>query len=83
MPRRRKTRPRKELAGIFLAVRRNIGVTDNAAISYFPAASDLIKQRDQGFDLEVRKGAVAELMPGIDQLNADGDGVDIALALPE
>ena len=83
MPRRRKTRPRKELAGIFLAVRGDIGMADNAAISDFPAPSNLIEQRDQGFDLEVRKGAVAELVPGIDQLNADRDRVDIALALPE
>ena len=83
MPRRCEPCPREQLAGIFLAVRRDIGMADYAAVSNLPARSDLIEQRNQCRDLGVWKGAVAELVPGIDQLNTDGDGIDIALAFPE
>ena len=44
------------------------------------AFDDLPHQYNQSRDLWVCKGAVSELMTGIDQFDADGAGIDIAPA---
>jgi hypothetical protein len=57
-------------------------VPDDPVVGDGPAAADGVEQPDDGVDLHVRKGAVTPLMAGIDDLDADRDGVDVLLALP-
>src|SRR5687767_6275775 len=69
--------PWEEFAGIFLARRRDIAVTENPPGWNGVAHQDAMAQRGQRRDLDIRKFAIAEFMPGIDQLDADGARVDI------
>ncbi len=75
--------PGELLAGVDLAAWRHVGVAEDASVRHAPAAADGVEQADQGLDLHLGKVGIAELMAGIDQFDADGDGVDVALAFPE
>src|SRR5690606_23891290 len=76
------TLPRKQLAGILLALGRHVGVADDAGVGDGPAGADVADQRDQRLDLRRGEQAIAELMARIDDFDADRGGVDVGLALP-
>src|SRR5215469_3916166 len=46
------------------------------------AGKDILTELDQRCHLGLWKGPVAEVMAGVDQLDADGDAVDVALPGP-
>ncbi len=74
--------PVEQLAGVHLAGRRHVGVADDVARGDRVAADQIAAEVDGGRHLCRRERAVAELVAGIDQLDADRAGVDVGLAPP-
>jgi len=79
----RQALPGEELARVVLAIGGGVGVAQDTRIRNGPPRADVGDEVDQGLDLRVGEGAIAELVARIDDLDADGDGVDVGLALPE
>ena len=77
------TLPGEAFAGIFLAVRRQVGMADDAVVGDGPAAANVADQGDDRRDLGLGEVAIAELMARIDDFYADGGGVAVVLALPD
>src|SRR6185312_12694852 len=77
------TPPRKQFARVLLAVRRDVGMADHETRRNMPAGDDSARQFLDRGDLPVGKRAVAEFVAGIDDLDADGMGVDVAPPGPE
>ena len=75
--------PRKFLAGVLLARRRDIGMGEHAMRRHLAAQHDAPAQRDHGGDLAQRKIRIAPVMAAIDDLDADRTGVDVFLAGPD
>ena len=74
--------PGKQFAGIVLAHGRDIAMAQHAPGGNGVAGENAACQFDQRRDLRFGKGAIAEFMAGIDQLDADGAGIDVARAGP-
>ena len=75
--------PREQLARILLAARGHVGVTEDAGVGDRPALADIRHQFDHRAHLNIGERPVAELVAGVDDLDADRATVDVALALPE
>src|SRR4051794_33329118 len=75
--------PGEELAGIGLALGRDIGVAEDALGRDRVAGQDGAAQRLEGGELRLGKRAIAVLVAGIDQLDADRAVIDVAGAGPE
>jgi len=74
--------PVKELAGVGLAVRRDIRMTDDAVLWDRMARDQISAQALDGSHLRIRKRAVSPFVTGIDDLDAERDSIETALALP-
>jgi hypothetical protein len=77
-----KAPPGKFLARVLLALGRDIRVSEHAGGGNRMARQDVTTECDHGFDLQVGKVAVAEVVPRIDDLDADGVRVDVGHAVP-
>src|SRR5690606_33040563 len=80
--------PRKQRAGVLLALGRDVAVADDVAGFYAVACHDVAEQRCYRGDLRVgigvpATGAVRQRhIAGIDDFNADGGGVEPGSATP-
>lgn len=75
--------PRKLLARVLLAGRRDVGMRQHPLGQDFRVtAEDRLRQRDHGRDLLQRELVVAEFMTGVHDFDADGSRVDVRLARP-
>ena len=75
--------PGEFLAGIALALGCDVGMGENAFATNGAPRRDVAAQRDDGVDLPARKRRQRAVMAGIDDLDADRSGIEIALAAPE
>ena len=71
------------LARVFLAAGRDVGMAEDAPLGNVVAGADVVAERDDGRYLGVGIGRQTAVVAGVDDLDADGDGVDVALAGPE
>ena len=76
-------RPVEQFAGILFALGGNIGMADDMPHRDRMPGEDRAGQFLERPHLRVGKGAIAPFMARIDQFDADGDPVQVALALPE
>ena len=74
--------PRKRLARVALARRGDVGMREYALGSDRPARADVARELDRRLDLALRKRRRAAVMAGIDDLDPDRGGVQVAFALP-
>src|SRR5262245_32629106 len=74
--------PGKFFAGIALARRRNIGMSEDALGGNPMAGENATAECSHRRDLPFRKGGIAMIMPGIGDLDADRARVDVALPCP-
>src|SRR5262249_51588303 len=74
--------PGKFFAGIALARRRNIGMSEDALSGNPMARENATAECRHRRDLPFRKGGIAMIMPGIGDLDADRARVDVALPCP-
>ena len=70
--------PREQLARVLLARRGDVGMADDIAAPNSVPVLDVGHERDQRGDLLVGERAIAELVPGIDDLDADARRIDVA-----
>ena len=75
--------PRKFLARIDLSHRRDVGMAKDALRCDPPPHRDIAAERDDRRNLCLRKIRQAAGMPGIGDLDADGERIDIHFACPE
>ena len=80
--RRRASAHRKQLAGILLARRGDVGMADDIAAADRVALLDRGDQGDQRCDLLVGERAVTELMARVDDLDADAGRIDVGDVAP-
>ena len=74
--------PREQLARIDLARRGDIGMPHHIGARYGVRLHDTRKQRHQRLELRVGKGAIAEFMPRMVELDADAGRIDVADTAP-
>ena len=74
--------PRKGLARVALARRRDVGMGEYPLGRDRPARADVARERDRRLDLALGKGRRAAVMARIDDLDPDRGGVQVAFALP-
>src|SRR5690606_24497921 len=74
--------PGKLLAGVELAAWRDIGMGKHALRWNVVAGDDSATEPDDRCDLPAGKTPIAELVPGIDDLDADGVRIDVGDASP-
>ena len=74
--------PGKKLARVCFARGRHVAVAQHARRCDGVAHQDGMAERDQRRDLRFRESAIAEIMAGIDQFDADGAAIDVAGAGP-
>ncbi len=74
--------PGKDLARILLALGRDVGLGEHPLGRDGPARTEVARQRGHRRHLRLRVGRQAADMPGMDDLDAERAGVDVALALP-
>ena len=77
-----KTPPIEQLTGIFLARWRHIGMAEDAPGRDGMARQDLATQIGQRCPLRVGKGAIAEFVTGVLQLDPQRATIDIVLSRP-
>src|SRR5204863_7097138 len=78
----RELRPGKLFARIFLAAWRDIRVCKHPLPRDMASPDDVAAERDDGIDLRVGKIAIAEFVPRVDDLDADGARIDVGRAFP-
>jgi hypothetical protein len=74
--------PGKFLAGVLLAVGRDIRMGEYAISADTMPRDDVMTERDNGLDLLRREVPIAEVMAGIDDLDADRARIDVGRAFP-
>src|SRR5579871_104523 len=74
--------PVEQLARVDLAPGCHVGMADDPRAGDRVARHYAAAEFDERRHLRIRKGPVAEVMAGIDELDADGDAVHVALAAP-